>query len=274
MDFFSIDHLQALADRYLVPFAINLVIALLVFYIGRSIARLVVKALTRVMEKKLDQSLTKFCADLAYAVLMLIVIIAALDRLGVKTTAAIAVLGAAGLAIGLALQGSLGNFASGVMILLFKPFGVGDVVNVAGQVGKVDSIKVFSTVLTTGDNRTIIVPNGTITSGVIENLTVAGTRRVDMVFGIGYGDDIKKAKAILEEIVKADARVLPEPAPQIALSELADSSVNFVVRPWCKAEDYWGVLFDTTEKVKERFDAEGISIPFPQRDIHVHNVAA
>lgn len=274
MDIFSLDYLKHLANGYLVPFLINLVLAGLVFYIGRAVARVLVRAFTNIVGPKLDASLVKFLADLLYAVLLMIVVITALERLGVKTTAAIAVLGAAGLAIGLALQGSLGNFASGVMIILFKPYRVGDFVSVAGNSGTVEAIRIFNTVLITPDNRTILIPNGQITSGSIENLTVRGERRVDMVFGIGYDDDIKKAKELLRRIVSEDERVMAEPAPLVALSELADSSVNFVVRPWVKASDYWAVKFDITERVKLEFDANGISIPFPQRDVHVHNVAA
>ncbi len=272
-DYFSLDKLKLLADQYLVPFGINLILAILVFYVGRIIARLLVKTVDKLMKKsELDESLRKFVMDLAYAMLMVVVVIAALDRLGVKTTAAVAVLGAAGLAIGFALQGSLGNFASGVMIILFKPYKIGDLISVAGHTGVVEAIKVFITVLVTPDNRQISIPNGQITGGSIENLSARGTRRIDLVAGIGYDDDIKLAKATLEQILAADPRILAEPAPQVAVSELADSSVNFVVRPWVNNADYWDVMFDVTEKIKETFDAKGISIPYPQQDVHMHEV--
>ena len=270
MDFFSVEYLEKLVHQYLVPFAINLLIAILVFYIGRAIARLIVRVLGNVAQRsKVDESLTKFLLDLAYGLLMAVVFIAVLERLGIKTTAAVAILGAMGLAVGFAMQGSLGNFASGVMIIIFKPYKVGDVVSVAGHTGKVDSIQVFNTVLVTPDNRRIMIPNGQVTSGSIENITALDTRRVDIVFGIGYDDDIKKAKEMIEGILESDSRILPEPAPQVAVSELGDNSVNFVVRPWCKTGDYWGVMFDTLERLKQAADENGISIPYPQRDVHL-----
>ena len=273
-DVFSVDYLKALAEAYLVPFAINLVLAALVFIIGRTVARVITRVVARLCERaQLDRSLVKFIADLVYALLLMIVVIAALERLGVKTTAAIAVIGAAGLAIGLALQGSLANFATGVLIIMFKPYRVGDVIAAAGSTGKVDAIRIFNTVLVTGDNRQLIIPNGNIFSGSIENLTAMETRRVDMVFGIGYDDDIRRAKQLLEQILADDERVLEDPPPVVAVSELADNSVNFVVRPFVKTADYWSVLFDTTEKVKLVFDENGITIPYPQRDVHLHQAA-
>jgi small conductance mechanosensitive channel len=274
MDYFSMDRLKFWADQYLVPFAIDLVIAILVFVIGRWVARAITKALGRLMARaKFDESLTKFLTDLGYALLMMVVVIAALERLGVKTTAAVAVLGAMGLAVGFAMQGSLGNFASGVMLILFKPYKVGDLVTVAGKTGVVDGIKVFNTELVTPDNRQIMIPNGAITSGTIENLTARGTLRIDLEIGIGYNDDIKKAKEVLEQVLSSDDRILAEPAAQVAVCALADSSVNFVVRPWVKASDYWDVRFDTLERVKNSLDDAGISIPYPQQDVHMHEVA-
>jgi len=275
MDFLSTQKLEAYAELYVVPFVINLVIAIAVFYFGRMIARLIARSLGRAFERaNVDDSLAKFLSDLAYAMLLAVVVLAALDRLGVPTTSAIAIMGAAGLAIGLSLQGSLGNFAAGVMIIIFKPYKVGDIVTVAGHTGGVDSIKIFNTILITPDNRQIIVPNGSIIGGSIENLTALGQRRIDMVFGIGYDDDIKKAKALIEEAIDSDDRILSEPTPQIAVGELADNSVNFVVRPWVKVADYWDSMFYLNEKVKELFDANGISIPYPQRDIHLHQAEA
>jgi small conductance mechanosensitive channel len=185
----------------------------------------------------------------------------------------VAIIGAAGLAVAFALQGALGNFASGVMLIMFRPFKVGDFVEAAGTMGVISEVQVFATVLTTPDNKKIIVPNGAITSGNIVNYSANDTRRIDLVFGIGYEDDMKKAKGIIEEVLKKDDRILDDPAPKIALLELADSSVNFAVRPWVKTEDYWNVYFDLNETIKREFDEKGVSIPFPQRDIHVHQVA-
>ena len=190
--------------------------------------------------------------------------------IGIETTSFVAIIGAAGLAVGLALQGSLANFAGGVLILLFKPFKVGDVVETQGYLGKVHEIRIFNTVMKTFDNKTIIIPNGAVSGSSIVNFSTEPQRRVDMTFGIGYGDDIKKAKQILQNLVDADSRILKEPAPQIALSELGDSSVNFVVRVWCEAAEYWNIYFEMQEKVKMTFDQEGISIPFPQRDVHLY----
>jgi small conductance mechanosensitive channel len=273
MDYFTVDEFKRLVDQYAIPFGLNLLVATLIFLIGRRVARALSRALDRLMGRsKIDDSLRRFMVDVSYALLLAIVVITALDRLGVKTTAVVAIFGAAALAVGFALQGSLGNFSSGVLIILFKPYRLNDVVNVAGYIGRVDDIKIFSTVLVTGDNRQVTIPNGQITAGSIENLTIRGTRRVDMTFGIGYGDDIALAKQILERVVKEDARVLADPAPTIAVAELGDSSVNLACRPWVAVADYWGVLFDLTERVKNEFDAAGVSIPFPQRDVHLHQV--
>ena len=218
----------------------------------------------------MDTMLVNFILSIGNAVLLLVVIVAALDQLGVDTTSLIAIVGAAGLAIGLSLQDSLINFAAGVMLLLFKPFKEGDFIDAAGVSGVVENIAIFNSLLRTGDNRSVIVPNGAIYGGVIVNYSARETRRVDMVFGIGYEADLRQAKQLLADIIAEDERVLKEPATEIAVSELADSSVNFIVRPWVKSADYWPVLWDTTEKVKLRFDQAGISIPFPQMDIHLH----
>ena len=221
-----------------------------------------------------DPTLIGFVGNLAYMGMMALVVITALGQLGVNTTSFAAIIGAAGLAVGFALQGSLGNFAAGVMLIIFRPFKAGDFVEVAGVAGIVEHIQIFATVIRTGDNKEITIPNGSITSGSIVNYSAKPTRRVDMVFGIGYDDDIKEAKRILNEIVAADERILADPEPTIAVSELADSSVNFVVRPWVNSADYWPVLFDVTEQVKLEFDKQGVSIPFPQTDVHVHQTAA
>ena len=217
----------------------------------------------------MDEILVKFLSSILHWVLLLFVVIASLSQLGIDTTSLVALLGAAGLAIGLSLQSSLANFAAGVMLIVFRPFTKGDFVEVAGTSGSVDNISIFTTTLTTPDNKEVIVPNGSVIGNNIVNYSARPTRRVDMVFGIGYGDDIKKAKELLEQIVAADTRVLAEPAPVVALGELADSSVNFLVRPWVNAEDYWSVLWDTTETVKLKFDEAGISIPYPQMDVHL-----
>jgi small conductance mechanosensitive channel len=213
--------------------------------------------------------LISFVASITKTILLLFVAIAALNKLGIDTTSLIALLGAAGLAVGLALQNSLQNFAAGVMLIVFRPFKAGDFVELAGVAGVVENIGIFSSVLRTGDNRELIIPNGAIYGGIITNYSARSTRRVDMVFGVAYDDDLKAAKELLRSIILADDRVLSDPEPVVAVSELADSSVNFIVRPWVKSADYWPVLWDTTEKVKLEFDAQGLSIPYPQMDIHM-----
>ena len=264
-------NIAELLDTYVIPWGINIVFALLIFIIGKIVAGILVNVFGKVMSKsKYDDMLIDFLKSIINAVLMLFVIVASLDRLGVDTTSLVAILGAAGLAIGLSLQGSLQNFAAGVMLLVFRPFKQGDFVEAGGTSGVVKQITIFTTVMTTPDNKEIIVPNGNIYSGNIINYSAKETRRVDMVVGISYDSDLKKAKQILTEMVAADERILPDPAPMVAVSELADSSVNFVVRPWVKTPDYWAVLFAFQENVKLRFDEEGISIPFPQMDVHLH----
>ena len=250
----------------------KIITALVIFIVGRIIVNIIVKILKKVMDKAhVDETLTKFITSLARIFLLMVVVIAALESLGVDTTSMVAILGAAGLAIGLALQSSLSNFSAGVMLIIFRPFKSGDFIEAGGAMGIVEEIHIFNTMMRTADNKEIIIPNSNIMGGNITNYSAKETRRVDLVFGIGYDDDLKKAKSILEKIVKEDSRILAEPAPVIAVSELADSSVNFIVRPWVKSGDYWNVLWDLTEKVKLTFDAEGISIPFPQRDVHLYN---
>jgi len=258
-----------------VDFAINLITAIVIFIVGRIVARLMVRALRKVMQRQeVDKTLETFVCNLASIVLLVFVIIAAIGALGIQTASFIAVLGAAGLAVGLALQGSLSNFAAGVLIVLFRPYKVGDWVEAAGISGAVEQVQILTTVLRTGDNKRVIVPNSQIMDAIITNYSTNDTRRVDMVVGVSYSDDLDKVRATLEELIAADDRILDEPAPQIAVSELADSSVNFVVRPWVATANYWGVMFDLTEAIKKRFDAEGISIPFPQQDVHIHQAAA
>ena len=254
-----------------VDLGINIALALAIFYVGKLVVSLVVRAIRKVMQaQEVDQTLETFIANLVRMVLMIVVIIAAIGQVGIQTTSFIAIFGAAGLAVGLALQGSLSNFASGVLIVLFRPYRVGDFVEAAGIAGSVVEVQILTTVLKTGDNKQIIVPNSQIMDSIITNYSANPTRRVDMVVGVSYDDDLDKVRATLEELIAAEDRILDDPAPTIAVSELADSSVNFVVRPWVNSADYWGVMFDLTEAIKKRFDKEGISFPFPQQDVHVY----
>jgi small conductance mechanosensitive channel len=258
-------------NEYVIPWGINIVMALAVVIIGRIVIGLLMRLVRKLLNKsKMDNMLINFVTSILGSLLLLFVIVASLDQLGVNTSSFIAIVGAAGLAICLSLQDSLKNFAAGVLLVVFRPFREGDFIEAAGVSGVVESISIFSTVMRTGDNREVIVPNGPIYSGVITNYSKRDTRRVDMVFGIGYEANLLQAKQLLADILAEDERVLAEPKSVIAVSELADSSVNFVVRPWVRTADYWGVLWDTTEKVKLRFDEAGISIPFPQMDVHVH----
>lgn len=255
-------------------FVIQAVIALVIFFVGKWIARQLANLVQRMMiHRSLDVALVSFVTSLVYWALLIFVTIAALGQLGIQTTSFIAIIGAAGLAIGLALQGSLANFASGILILIFKPFKIGDLIEVAGTLGVVKTIQIFTTELSTGDNKHIIIPNAGVTSGTITNYSTNDTRRVDLVMGIGYGDDIDKARELMLDEIAKDERILKDPGANVAVVELADSSVNFVVRPWVNAADYWGVYFGLTEAIKKRFDAEGISIPYPQQDVHMHQVS-
>ncbi len=263
-----------LIETYVLPWGINIVMAFAIFLIGKFIVKILVSVAKKLMSKaKVDAILVNFIASIVNTVLLLFVVIASLDQLGVETTSLIALIGAAGLAIGLALQGTLQNLASGVMLIIFRPFNDGDFVEAAGVSGVVEQIGIFTTTMRTGDNREIIVPNGEVFGGTITNYSRRATRRVDMVFGIGYDDDLLQAKEIIGRILSEDDRILADPAPTIAVGELADSSVNFNVRPWCKTEDYWGVYGDIHEKIKLTFDAEGISIPYPQMDVHQDKAA-
>jgi len=258
-----------LLETIVIPWGIKIALAVAIFIVGRMAVAVVVRVTGKFMRaREMDEILVKFLLSILRWVLLLFVIIAALSQLGVDTTSLVALLGAAGLAIGLSLQSSLANFAAGVMLIVFRPFTKGDFVEVAGVSGSVDAIGIFTSTLTTPDNKEVIVPNGAVYSNSITNYSARPTRRVDMVFGIGYDDDIKKAKALLEEIIAADDRILADPEPVVALGELGDSSVNFLVRPWVNAADYWAVLWHTTESVKLKFDEAGISIPYPQMDVH------
>lgn len=244
--------------------------AVAIIIIGRIVVGLLAKLLKRLLSKAgTEETLSKFLVTLTKAALMTFVLISAIGALGVQTASFIAVIGAAGLAIGFALQGSLANFASGVMLIVFRPFSAGNYVEAGGTSGTVEEVHIFNTILKTPDNRKVIIPNSKVTGDTITNYSAKEMRRVDLVFGIGYGDDILKAKEILNRILAEDPRVLKDPAPTVGVLELADSSVNFAVRPWVNTADYWAVYFDLTEKVKLTFDEEGVSIPFPQRDVHL-----
>lgn len=253
-------------------FAINLVVALAIFVVGKWIANILSRFCNRLMKQaKVDETLARFLSNIVYSVLLVIVILAALSELGINTTSLAAVLAAAGFAVGMAFQGTLSNFASGVMLILFKPFRVGDYIEAGGTAGIVEEIQIFTTSLRTGDNIAIVVPNGHITGGTIRNFSVKENRRIDLVVGCGYDDDLKAVKAFLEELVRGDGRILEDPEPVVAVSELADSSVNFVVRPWVKNADYWATRWDLTERIKLGFDDRGFTIPYPSRDVHLYN---
>lgn len=254
------------------PIAKNIIFAILILFFGRLAVRAVVHLLQTMLRRtNQEDMLIDFVKSVSRSLLMLVVLIAALSQLGVDTTSLVALIGAAGLAIGLSLQDSLKNFASGILLLVFKPFTVGHYIDAAGNSGTVDRIGIFTTTLTTIDNKIIIVPNSNIYQDSIINYSAMEQRRIDMVFGIGYESDLKQAKAILQRLVDQEPRILAEPEPVVALSELADSSVNFIVRPWVKRDHYFPVLWNFTEQVKLAFDAEGISIPYPQMHIHLAN---
>jgi len=252
-----------------VDYGISILGAVAVLIVGRILAgfarKMVRKALSRT---DVDQAIVSFLGSLAYYAVIIFAVIAALKKFGIETASLVAVLGAAGFAVGFALQGSLSNFAAGIMLLVFRPYKIGDVIDAAGVIGKVSEMKLFTTIVYTPDNIKIIIPNSKLFGDTIKNITAEDTRRVDMVVGIGYDSDIPKAMKIMQGLLEADPRVLKDPAPQIAVSELADCSVNFVVRPWAATGDYWGVKFDFNEAVKKAFDAEGIEIPFPQLVVH------
>lgn len=256
---------------FAMTYGLKIIGALLIFVIGMWMAKRIQKILVALMKKKkVDDTLQTFLENLVYILLMIVIVLASLSALGVETTSFIAILGAAGLAIGLALQGTLGNVGSGVILISFRPFKVGDFVAAGGETGTIGSITLFATTLLTPDNKVITIPNSTIAGGNITNFSAKETRRLSLIFSIGYGDDLKLAKSVLQEIITSDPRVLSEPAPFVGVLELGESSVNFAFRPWVKSEDYWGVHFDMQEKVKLTFDEKGISIPFPQMDIHLN----
>lgn len=257
----------------IMPWVIKAALALVIFYVGRKIAKWLSGMLaSQLNQQGLDEMLVRLVKSTAYIALLAVVVLAALEQLGVNTTSALAIFGAAGLAVGLAIKDSLSNFAAGVMIVFFKPFDIGHYIEAAGTAGSVVEVGMFNTTLITPDNKRVVVPNRLIYNDTIVNYSAEETRRIDMVFGVGYDDDINQARQLIESIIASDERILKDPSPMIAVNELADSSVNFVVRPWVKGEDYWAVRFALIEKIKQTFDENGISIPFPQQDVHMHQV--
>ena len=257
---------------WITKYGLQVVGAIAILIIGRIVAGIAGNLTAKALDRgKADPSLKGFVVGFVRLGVIAFAVIAALAKFGIQTTSFIALLGAAGFAIGMALQGSLGNFASGVMLLIFRPIKVGDLVEIAGYVGHVAEIGIFVTTVNTLDNQRIIIPNSKITGDVINNINGNGVRRVDLTAGISYTDDMEKAKGIMREILESHPKVKQDPAPTVAVFELGDSSVNFVVRPWCDADDYWDVWFEVTQLIKERFDAQGVSIPFPQRDVHLYS---
>jgi small conductance mechanosensitive channel len=266
----KIEHYMQMLGEMGLQFGVQFLLAIVVYFVGNFIIKRVLSLVGKGLEKKkVEITLHQFLLSILSTLLKAIQIIILASMLGIQTASFIAILGAAGLAIGLALQGSLANFAGGVLILLFRPFKNGDAIKAQGYVGSVEEIQIFNTILKTFDNQRIIIPNGLLSNGCVTNINVNGTRRVDMVFGIGYDDDIAKAKALLRTIIEADERVLKDQAVDIWVGEHGESSVNLFVRPWANAADYWGIYFDMMENVKVEFDKAGISIPFPQRDVHI-----
>ena len=249
--------------------------ALVLFIVGLMVCKTVRRSVRKALEKStLDDTLVPFLSSMIYYLMLTFLILAVLSLFGIQTTSFIAVLGAAGLAIGLALQGTLGNFAAGVMLLIFRPFKIGDYIEAGGTAGTVQEIAIFSTTLHSPDNVRITVPNSGVYGSIVKNYSYNETRRNDMVFGISYDDDIAKAVDVIQRALDGDDRILKDPAPVIAVGELADSSVNLLVRPWCKGADYWGLRWDLTRKIKEDLEAAGCSIPYPQQDVYMHQVSA
>ncbi|ASJ37647.1 small-conductance mechanosensitive channel MscS [Vibrio vulnificus] len=257
----------------LIQYGVNIISAIVILFIGNIIVKAVANSVSKVLNKKeMDKAVVEFIHGLVRYLLFVIVLIAALGRVGVETASVVAVIGAAGLAVGLALQGSLSNFAAGVLIVAFRPFKSGDYVEIGGVAGSVEAIQIFQTVLKTPDNKMVVVPNSGVIGGAITNYSRHATRRVDLMIGVSYKSDLKKTKQVIRETLEKDTRILKDPDMTIGVVALADSSVNFVVRPWCKTEDYWAVYFDSMQAIKEALDANGIEIPFPQMDVHLNKV--
>ena len=270
---FSMDFEKLLPQiqEWLAFYSLHFVAAIAILIVGRLVAIGLRNTIRRIMVKnKVDQTLVSFMSSILYAVTLIFVVIAALNQIGIQTASLVAILGAAGLAVGLALQGSLSNFAAGVLMVIFRPFKAGDYVEAGGISGTVEEVQIFTTYLTTPDNKFIIVPNSKIMGGNITNYSAKPTRRIELIIGVGYGDDLDQARAVLEKVLNQEKRILPNPAPQIVVKELAESSVNFSIRIWVKTADYWGVYFAVLENIKKSFDREGVSFPFPQRDVHLH----
>lgn len=257
----------------LIQYGVNIISAVLILFVGNLIVKGIANSVAKILNnKEMDKAVVDFIHALVRYLLFVIVLIAALSRIGVQTASVVAVIGAAGLAVGLALQGSLSNFAAGVLIVAFRPFKSGDYVEIGGVAGSVSSIQIFQTVLTTPDNKMVIVPNASVIGGAITNYSRHDTRRIDHVIGVSYGADLQKTKQVITKVLEADERILKEPSITVGVVALADSSVNFVVRPWCRTEDYWNVYFDTLQAIKEELDKEGIEIPFPQMDVHLNKL--
>lgn len=274
MDDFNLVNIEKFLIRLeerLVVFSLHLLEAVIIFLIGLQVAKFARKLVEKFLPRtRVDITITKFLGNVVYIIVLVLVTILVLEQIGIKTASLIAILGSAGIAIGLALQGSLSNISSGIILVIFRPFRVGDYIEGGGTAGIVKEIHIFNTILTSPDNRRIFVPNSKFFDSSITNYSAEATRRIDLVFGIGYDDDIKQAKQLLLDILAEDSRILSDPSPTVGLLELADSSVNFAVRPWVKKEDYLNVLFSLQETVKERFDEAGISIPYPQQEVHIH----
>ena len=261
--------------EFLLQYGPSLLAAIAIFFIGKWVAKWIKRLVARGMTRaEVDPMIVSFTTSMIYIGLMVFVVIAALGEIGIQTTSFIAILGAAGLAIGLALQGSLANFAAGFLLIIFRPFKVGDVIEAAGVTGKVDEIQIFTTTLRTPDNKTIIIPNGKLGNDNIINYSTQETRRVDITVGVGYDSDLKQVREVLQDIVNADGRILRDPEPLIVVGELADSSINFFVRIWVKSADYWDVFYDANETIKTRLDEAGINIPYPTMDINLHKAEA
>lgn len=266
--------MNEILNAYIIPWLIKILLALVIYLIGKMISRWITSLARAAMTKAaLDDMLVKFLANILYGLLMAAVVLAALSQLGVNITSLMAILGAAGLAVGLALKDSLSNFAAGVMIIIFRPFKLGDFINAGGTSGVVDEIGLFCTLLHTSDNQRIIAPNSAIIGGTIVNVNTLGTRRIDLVIGVSYNDNVSQARDIMMGVLKADSRILAEPEPAVALADLGASSVDFNVRPWVNSSDYWAVRSDVMEKIKVELEAAGLSIPYPQQDVYMHKVS-
>lgn len=264
------ENIESLLTNFIIPWSVNIITAIVVFIIGKMIVKAIIKLLEKVLLRShFDEILTRFSCSIIQSLLMLVVVVASLNRLGVDTTSLVALVGAAGIAVGLALKDSLQNFASGVMLLVFKPFKKGDYIDADGVEGVVDNISILTTTMHTLDNKEVILPNGGVFGSAITNYSSLPHRRIDLVIGVSYGDNMKQAKDVMLKVLEAHPKVLTEPAPQVAVCNLGDSSVDFVVRPWVESANYWDIRFEVIEQVKQALDDNSISIPFPQRDVHL-----